>query len=159
MVSTSTQLRTTNGTTEGAGLSNERFLPNDWLFQAPRKNTWCENQSARGLFVCFFFFPTTAPFPSRSGACYFCAACFRDLRSLLSESLAQADQMTFPKLENGDNTAKEKKAITHNHYYWCWLSGKNSYLAQKKLSLRASDYWIGRSNSQLRETRRIEFFV
>lgn len=116
---------------------------------------------ARGdcLFVFFFFSPTTAPFPSRSGACYFCAACFRDLRSLLSESLAQADQMTFPKLENGDNTAKEKKAITHNHYYWCWLFVKNSYLAQKKLSLRASDYWIGRSNSQLRETRRIEFFV
>ena len=114
---------------------------------------------ARGDCLFVFFFPTTAPFPSRSGACYFCAACFRDLRSLLSESLAQADQMTFPKLENGDNTAKEKKAITHNHYYWCWLFVKNSYLAQKKLSLRASDYWIGRSNSQLRETRRIEFFV
>lgn len=82
---------------------------------------------------------------------------YRDLRSLLSESLAQADQMTFPKLENGDNIAKEKKVITH--YYWCWLPGKNSYSAQRKLNLRASDYWIGRSNSQLRETRRIEFFV
>lgn len=111
---------------------HELFLLNDWLFQVPRKNTWCENQRARGL----FFFPTTAPFPSRSGASYFWAACFCDLPSRLSESLAQAEQMTFPKLENGDNIAKKKKVITH--YYWCWLPGKNSYSAQKKLNLRAS---------------------
>ena len=34
---------------------DELFLLNDWLFQVPRKNTWCENQRARGLF--FFFLP------------------------------------------------------------------------------------------------------
>lgn len=85
-----------------------------------------------------FFFLPPPPSPADLASLIFCAACFRDLPSLLSESLAQADQMTFPKLKNGDNITKEKKVITH--YYWCWLPGKNSYSAQKKLNLRASDY-------------------
>lgn len=39
---------------------DELFLLNDWLFQVPRKNTWCENQRARGLFI-FFLPPPPSP--------------------------------------------------------------------------------------------------
>lgn len=42
---------------------HELFLLNDWLFQVPRKNTWCENQRARGLF--FFSYHRPLPQPIR----------------------------------------------------------------------------------------------
>ena len=75
----------------------------------------------------YFFFLPPPPSPADQARLIFALPVFCDLRSLLSENLAEADQMTFPKLEDGDNIAKDKKVITH--YYWCWLPGKNSYSA------------------------------
>lgn len=112
---------------------------------------------ARGdCFFCFFFLPPP-PSPADQASLVFAPPVFATSLLNYLKAWYRADQMAFPKLENGDNIAKEKKVITH--YHWCWLPGKNSYSAQKKLNLRASDYSIGHSNFQLRETRRIEFFV